>query len=48
MISGIFTATAFAAYIGICVWAWSRHNKARFDQAAQIPLQDDHDLGDHA
>ena len=46
MISGLFTLAALAAYLGICVWAWSRHNQARFAQAASMPLQDDDKPGD--
>ena len=48
MISGLFTVAALAAYLGICVWAWSRHNQARFAQAAQMPLEEDDELGDQA
>lgn len=41
MISGIITLVAFLSFVGIAVWAWSRHNRARFESAARLPLDDD-------
>lgn len=41
MISGIVTLLAFASFIGIAVWAWSRHNRSRFESAARLPLEDE-------
>jgi cytochrome c oxidase cbb3-type subunit IV len=35
------TLICFATFIGIWVWAWAGRNRARFDEAAQIPF--DHD-----
>ena len=32
------TVMSFLAFIGIVVWAWSRRNQARFDEAAQLPF----------
>jgi len=40
-LQGIGTILAMAAFIGICVWAWSSKNKADFDKAAQLPFADD-------
>ena len=38
----IVTVLTFAVFIGICWWALSRRNQARFDEAAQLPFgQDD-------
>ncbi len=34
------TVLSFVAFIGITVWAWSRRNAARFDEAAQLPFVD--------
>lgn len=34
----IVTLVSFAVFIGIVVWAWSRRNKRRFDEAAQLPF----------
>jgi cytochrome c oxidase cbb3-type subunit IV len=33
-------------FVGIIFFAVRPKNKERFDEAAQIPLQDDDDLGD--
>lgn len=40
-LQGIGTILAMAAFIGICVWAWSSKNKADFDKAAQLPFAED-------
>lgn len=42
MISGIVTLAAFLSFIGIAVWAWSRHNRARFEEASRLALDDEH------
>jgi cytochrome c oxidase cbb3-type subunit 4 len=40
-LQGIGTILAMAAFVSICVWAWSSKNKADFDEAAQLPFADD-------
>ena len=35
------TLTSFACFIGIWVWAYSNRNQARFDEAAQLPFEQD-------
>lgn len=35
------TVSAFITFIGIMVWAYSGRNKSRFDEAAQLPFQQD-------
>jgi cytochrome c oxidase cbb3-type subunit 4 len=40
MISGIFTSVAFAMFLGVVYWAYTKHNRARFEEAAQLPLED--------
>ncbi len=37
----IATVLMFVTFIGIVIWAWSRKNKASFDEAAQLPFKDD-------
>ncbi|MDB5896498.1 MAG: cbb3-type cytochrome c oxidase subunit 3 [Ramlibacter sp.] len=37
----IATLASFATFIGILVWAYSRRNRAAFDEAAQLPFQQD-------
>ena len=31
----------FVIFIGIVWWAWSRHNRKRFDDAASLPFADE-------
>lgn len=38
--SGV-TVLSLIVFLGIVAWAWSRRNAARFDEAANLPLQDD-------
>ena len=35
------TLASFAAFLGIAAWAWARRNRARFDEAAQLPFEQD-------
>lgn len=37
----IVTVLAFVVFIGIVVWAWSSRNRARFDEAANLPFEQD-------
>ena len=37
----ISTLLSFACFIGIAVWAYSGRNKQRFDEAAQLPFEQD-------
>lgn len=39
--SGVVTAVLMLAFLGGVGWAWSSRRKAEFDQAAQLPLEDD-------
>jgi len=41
VISGIFTSAAFICFIGVTWWAYTRHNRARFEEAAALPLTED-------
>lgn len=41
LLRSIVTVVALAVFIGIVVWAWSARNKARFDEAAQLPFEQD-------
>ena len=34
------TVLSFACFAGIWAWAWARGNRARFDEAAQLPFAD--------
>ncbi|WP_027017215.1 CcoQ/FixQ family Cbb3-type cytochrome c oxidase assembly chaperone [Comamonas composti] len=35
------TLVSFACFLGIWWWAFARRNKARFDEAAQLPFDQD-------
>lgn len=41
ILRSIFTLIIFVAFIGMCIWAYSKNRKAEFDEAANIPFQDD-------
>lgn len=35
----IVTVVSLLVFLGICVWAWRRSNRERFDDAARVPFQ---------
>jgi len=35
----IVTVLALVLFIGIVIWAWSARNRARFDEAARLPFE---------
>jgi len=37
----IVTVLGFLCFLGICAWAYSKHAKSGFDEAARMPLTDD-------
>ena len=39
---GLSTVFAMAAFIGVCWWAYSSKRKQSFDEAANLPFDDDH------
>ncbi len=41
LLRSIVTVVALVAFIGIVIWAWSSRNKARFDEAARLPFEQD-------
>jgi len=42
---GLFTLVMILAFCGVVIWAWSKRRKPDFDEAARLPLEDDHDAG---
>jgi cytochrome c oxidase cbb3-type subunit 4 len=40
-VRGLLTAVIFLAFLGIWVWAWSKHRKQDFDASAALPLEED-------
>ncbi|MBU3672069.1 MAG: cbb3-type cytochrome c oxidase subunit 3 [Sinobacteraceae bacterium] len=41
VLRGLATLLAMLAFVGVCVWAYSRKRRSRFDAAAQLPLEED-------
>ncbi len=37
----LVTLASFACFAGIWIWAYSRGNKERFEEAAQLPFEQD-------
>jgi len=37
----IFTVACLCVFVGIVAWAFSRRNKAQFEEAARLPLAED-------
>lgn len=35
------TVLSLLLFVGIAAWAWSKRNQGRFDEAAQLPFQDE-------
>ncbi|MDX1570985.1 MAG: cbb3-type cytochrome c oxidase subunit 3 [Xanthomonadales bacterium] len=38
IVSGIITAILIVAFLGVVGWAYTRSNRRRFDEAAQLAL----------
>ncbi|KQP44588.1 CcoQ/FixQ family Cbb3-type cytochrome c oxidase assembly chaperone [Pseudorhodoferax sp. Leaf274] len=38
VLRSLATVVSFITFIGILAWAWSRTNKQSFDEAAQLPF----------
>lgn len=45
LIGSVITVLFFLVFIGIVWWAYHRDNRKRFDDAAQLPFQEDDDAG---
>ena len=39
-LSGLVTVVWFLAFIGLCLWAWSRRRQADYSAAARMPLDE--------
>jgi cytochrome c oxidase cbb3-type subunit IV len=40
-VRGLLTAILLVLFIGLVAWTWSRKRKKEYDEAAQMPLDDD-------
>jgi len=41
IIRSILTVVIFIAFIAICIWAYSKGRKKEFEEAANLPFQED-------
>jgi cytochrome c oxidase cbb3-type subunit 4 len=41
LVQAVWTVLAFAAFVGIALWAGSRRARRRFDEAERLPFEDD-------
>ncbi len=39
-LSGVVTVVWFVAFVGLCLWAWSRRRQGDFAAAARMPLDE--------
>ena len=40
-VRGLLTAILLVLFIGLVAWTWSRKRKPAYDEAANLPLDDD-------
>nr|WP_136252203.1 cbb3-type cytochrome c oxidase subunit 3 [Ningiella ruwaisensis] len=40
-IGSIFTVIVFVSFVGVVIWAFSSRNKKKFDEAANLPFEDE-------
>lgn len=38
------TVIGFVCFLAICIWAYSRHARKGFDEAAMLPFTEDDDM----
>ncbi|RME34352.1 MAG: cbb3-type cytochrome c oxidase subunit 3 [Gammaproteobacteria bacterium] len=43
LIDSVWTVVVLILFTGIFLWAWSDRNKADFEAASRLPLEDDDD-----
>ncbi|MFC3194987.1 cbb3-type cytochrome oxidase subunit 3 [Marinicella sediminis] len=44
MISGLYTGLLLVVFLGIIAWAWSKQNKAKFDELSRTALKEDEQI----
>jgi len=44
LIRGAMTVISFLTFCGLMAWAYSKGSRKNFDQASQLPLDDDFDV----
>ena len=48
MISGIVTLVLLVLFVSGWIWAWSPKRKRAFEEAANLPLEEEEDRGNRA
>lgn len=43
LLRSVITVLSLLCFLGIVVWAYSKKARAGFEEAARLPLDDDHD-----
>jgi len=46
VLRGLYTLLMLLIFIGICLWAYSSRRKADFEEAANLPLEEDGELNE--
>lgn len=41
VLRSVFTVVCLCVFVGVSAWAFSRRNKAQFEEAGRLPLQED-------
>ena len=41
LLRSVITVVTLITFVGIVVWAWSGRNRARFEEAARLPFEQD-------
>ena len=41
LLRSIVTVVMFVFFIAVAIWAWSSRNRERFEEAAQLPFEEE-------
>lgn len=41
VVRGLGTLVLFSSFVGLCIWAWSPAQRARFESASRLPFLDE-------
>ena len=44
-LSGVMTAILIVLFLAVWIWAYSSRRRKHFDEAAQLPLEEDREVG---
>ena len=40
VLRGVITVLSLVVFVGIVLWAWSGHQRKRFEEAANLPFEE--------